>query len=378
MKIGFEAKRIFTNFTGLGNYSRFITSAISHEFPSHKLFLFTPRRTDHSEVNVLLKNQNISVVSPPKAFSALRLTSLWRSWAVGFEKSMKDLDLFHGLSQELAIGLPLGLKKVVTVHDLIFMRYPQLYNPIDVRIYKHKVIKACAKANRIVAVSQQTASDLIELLDIPAGKIEVVGQGCHPIFRKEIQRAGMLEVRRKYNLPEEYILQVGTIEERKNALVTIKAMHGIPEDARIPLVLVGRATVYTEKVKKIVQQLGMTDWIHFIHFVSFEDLPAIYASSSVFVYPSLVEGFGIPIIEAIESEIPVICSDGISFKEAGGPDSIYIQPFDDKALSANIQALLNDRDSVRNMVEKSKRYVRRFHPPIIARELMDVYQKCLT
>lgn len=377
MKIGFEAKRIFTNFTGLGNYSRFVTTAISREYPAHNLFLFTPRRTNKREVNALLSNRNINVISPPAGFSTFRLTSLWRSWAVRFEKTIKELNLFHGLSQELPMGLPVELKRVVTVHDLIFLRFPHLYNPIDVRIYKHKVTRACARANKIIAVSHQTASDLMELLDVPAKRIEVIGQGCNPIFRQTVSDSAVLDVRRKYGLPEDYILQVGTIEKRKNAIVTVKAIHRIPEAARLPLVLVGKATDYAEKVNDVAKELGVSEWVRFVHHVSFEDLPAIYATSRIFVYPSLAEGFGIPILEAIESGVPVICSGTHSLKEVGGPDLLYFDPQDDKALAANLMNLLHDSQSGRQMVIQSKQYVQRFHPSGIASQLMDVYERCL-
>src|SRR5205085_2463654 len=116
----------------------------------------------------------------------LKLTSLWRSWGASFTPQAQNLSVYHGLSQELPFGLASAIKKVVSVHDLIFLRYPNFYHQVDIAIYKAKVQSACARADKIIAVSKQTAQDLMEFLTVPESKIEVVYQGCHPNFKRAI------------------------------------------------------------------------------------------------------------------------------------------------------------------------------------------------
>jgi glycosyltransferase involved in cell wall biosynthesis len=374
MNVGFEAKRFFTNYTGLGNYCRFIIDALSRYQQQHKYFLYTPRASDHAEVVPIIQRQNVEVIYPDGIYSKPVLSSLWRSWRMTHHKTIRSLSVFHGLSQELPIGLPGNIKKVVTVHDLIFLRYPQFYNPIDVKIYTNKVTRACRAADCIIAISEQTAADIRTFLNIAGSKIKVVYQGCHPVFKKRLLPEELKSVRSKYNLPDRYVLNVGTIEERKNLMVLIHAMAALPEKARIPVVVAGKQTAYYKTILKEVKKNNLLPWIFFLHKVSFADLPAIYQGATVFVYPSVFEGFGIPLIEAIESGIPVITSKGSCFSEAAGPDAIYIDPHDSHELSVQLNRLLSDRIMRETMVERSKNFIRKFEPEVIATELIKVYQ----
>ena len=124
MKVGFDAKRFFNNFTGLGNYSRFVISSLSQHAPENEYFLYSPKVKSHSEFSSILERSNIKIIDAPAIYRNLKITSLWRTWGVSKEPSVKVLDVFHGLSHELPLGMPATVKKVVTVHDLIFIRYP--------------------------------------------------------------------------------------------------------------------------------------------------------------------------------------------------------------------------------------------------------------
>lgn len=372
MRIGFDAKRLFTNFTGLGNYSRFVVDALANFQPENNYYLYTPRIKHHAEINVITTRSNVSVVRPCRLYTFLKASSIWRSWGVTRHASIGSLDVFHGLSQEIPFGLPLRVKKVVTVHDLIYFRYPQFYNPIDVAVYKAKVKFACKIADTIIAISEQTAQDLIEFLKVDAEKIKIVYQGCHPIFKQRRSTVEIESVKRKYFLPEKYILSIGTIEERKNVLIIIKAFELLHESVRIPIVIVGRSTSYALKVKAYIKKRQLENWVQFLHQSSFVDFPAIYQGATVFVYPSLFEGFGIPLIEAIESGIPVITSKGSCFREAAGPDAIYIDSQDENDLASAFMRLISEDQSSR--IDKQKKYIQRFSPAVIAKDLMNVYK----
>jgi glycosyltransferase involved in cell wall biosynthesis len=373
MNIGFEAKRIFANYTGLGNYARFVVSALSDHFPSDEYYLYTPKVVHHPEVEPIIRRSNIHVIEPRGGYRAF--TSLWRSWGVSFNETTKNLNVFHGLSQELPVNLPLRVKKVVTVHDIIFLRYPQFYHAVDVSIYKAKVIRACKSADVVIAISEQTKEDLINILNVDPEKINVIYQGCHPNFKRKIEYTEINQVKLKYKLPDRYILNVGTIEERKNLLVLIEALGKIPKGDRLPLVVVGRQTPYYERIVSAIERLDLQSDVSFITDASFQDFPAIYHGALLFVYPSLFEGFGIPLLEAIESEVPVITSVGSCFSEAAGPASYYVDPKNPDALASAITEVVSSVDLRTRMVTESKKFVKQFEPLVISTKMNELYRQ---
>ena len=373
MKIGFDAKRLFNNFTGLGNYSRFVVNALLDHAPGNQYLLYTPKRRDHPEINEITGRNEVSVVTPSSLYKFFGAGSLWRTWGIAKEPTVSDIDVFHGLSNELPANLPQGVRKIVTVHDLIFLRFPMFYNPIDVRIYEAKVKAACRSADRVIAISQQTADDVISFLKIPQTKIDVVYQGCHPQFRQRKSSEEINAVKQKYNLPAQYVLNVGTIERRKNVMLAVQALGLLPPASRAPLVILGRETSYKKTVMHAAQQSGVTQSIIFIHNPSFQDFPAIYQGAQLFVYPSLFEGFGIPLVEALESGIPAITSKGSCFTEAAGPDSIYVDPGDIEDMALHMNRLLSDVGLRQRMITSGKKFVEKFSPPTIASQLMSVY-----
>lgn len=374
MNIGFEAKRFFTNHTGLGNYSRFIVDALSTYNENDNFLLYTPRSTPHKDSRDILSRSNVKVVTPSAAFQMFKARSLWRTWGISQHPTMEALDVFHGLSHELPIGLPAHVKKIVTVHDLIFIRYPEFYNQIDIWIYKSKLLHACRNADKIIAVSKQTASDLTEFLHVDPKKIEVVYQGCHSNFKTKLSSQEIASVKTKYQLPSEYILNVGTVEARKNILVLVKALAQIPEGLRLPLVVIGKHTTYYQTVVEEATKLGVIKDIKFLNNVPFIDFPAIYQGAKVFVYPSLFEGFGIPLIEAIESGVPVITSKGSCFIEAAGPSAKYINPLDPAELKETLMAVLSDSALQSQMVLEGTEYIKKFTPQVISSNLIKAYE----
>ncbi|GCC53063.1 glycosyltransferase family 1 protein [Chryseotalea sanaruensis] len=377
MRIGYDAKRLFNNFTGLGNYSRFIVKAIRNHNFSDEVFLFTPRIKQNAETKEFLDQGNYFTVQPASWISTLKLGSYWRTALLKREAAKHKLDIFHGMSHELPAGITSVCKSVVTIHDLIFLRFPELYSPIDRWIYTRKVKYACATADIIIAISEQTKQDLINFLQIPAERIKVVYQGCHPNFHNEISEETKREVRKRYALPERFILNVGTIEPRKNALLILKAMALLPESERLPLVIVGRPTKYVEQIKSFAEANQLTNLIIYLNKIDFKDLPAIYNLSELFVYPSIFEGFGIPLVEAIACKTPVITSTGSCFTEAAGPYAKYIVPDNAKALAEAMQQIINNPTLREEMVTKSFQHIQKFSEEKIAADMMAVYQSLM-
>ena len=369
MIIGFDAKRAFRNFTGLGNYSRSNISMLSEFYPDNSYVLYTPPYPPHAE-HFFADRENIRIVQPQGMYR--RFPSVWRSFGIAPYAKRDGIQLFHGLSGELPTGLAKqNIRSIVTIHDLIFLRYPQFYKPIDRLIYAKKFKTACVNADLIIAISKQTKQDVIDFFDISEDKIRLVYQGCHPQFYAECSDEYCQTIAKKYQLPPKYILYVGTIEERKNLHSIVKALAAIPD--AYSLVAVGKPTDYMKEVIAEIHRLGLTDRVHFIHHSDFRDLPAIYQQAEVFVLPSLFEGFGIPVLEALNSKIPVITSNVSGLSEAGGTDSIYVNPADSKELEQALLRLFADSNLRNSMITNGYKHAQNFREEKIVADLWKVY-----
>lgn len=371
MKTGFDAKRAIQNNTGLGNYSRYVIEILSKYYPDNQYILFAPRKKENSRLKTILLRTNISLAFPRGIYKTF--PSLWRILGIKRDIRKQNLAVYHGLSNELPLGIKkTGVKSIVTIHDLIFLRYPDCYKPIDRFIYRLKFLHACRKADKIITVSECTKRDIVSFFRIPEEKITVIYQGCHPNFSIKVSKERKSETADKYRLPARFILYVGSVEARKNLLLTVKALKKIPED--IHLVAAGKSTPYQSDVEKYAGKSGIKSRLHILNNVSFEDLPALYQSAEIFVYPSFFEGFGIPVIEALSSEIPVIAATGSCLEEAGGPGTIYVNPDNDIELSERIMEILSNPELANKMIETGKEYIRRFSEKTIAAEIMNIYE----
>ncbi|GAB3938508.1 glycosyltransferase family 4 protein [Mucilaginibacter myungsuensis] len=372
MRIGYDAKRLFLNNTGLGNYGRWLISTLASFYPNNSYFLYTPKSEDNARTKPITALSNTQTILPKRQV----LTSWWRTKGIIKYLLRDGVDIYHGLSHELPYGIrKSGIKSVLTVHDLIFIRFPQYFGMVSRAIYLAKLRYACRVADRIIAISQRTKDDLIELLDVPSQKIDVVYQGCDASFKTVCTDKQKAAVLKKYNIQGQYILSVGTIEERKNLLVLIKAMART--EPNLKLVVVGKQKEYAELIKRVIHQYQLTDRMIFLSNIDFADLPALYQAASVFVYPSRYEGFGIPILEALESGIPVIAATGSCLEEAGGPGSLYTIPDDDINLAYQINRVLTDTELRQKMIATGHEYARNFDDDKLAAQLMAVYQNTM-
>ena len=373
--IGFDAKRANANRTGLGNYSRFIIGALACSPYKAQWRMYIPKRKKNVEYDALLGCENVSSQIPQKKIWRC-FSSLWRSWTMIEDLHGDGVQLFHGLSNELPIGIEhSGIKSVVTIHDLIFLRYPQFYNPIDRRIYKWKFARACRCADKIVAVSECTKRDIVERFHIAPDKIEVIYQGCNEIFSEPVPEEQCHRIVRKYDLPTRYILTVGTLVPRKNLQAIVEALAYLPVDVHV--VAVGRSTQYSENVLRQARNAGLASRIHLFHQVPLEDLPAIYKQAEVMVYLSFFEGFGIPVVEALTVGVPVVAATGSCLEEAGGQASLYVSPDNSHSLAEAISRILNDKKLAADMILSGKEYVKIFSKEVIAAKLTALYDKLL-
>ena len=372
MRIAFDAKRIVQNGTGLGSYGRTLVNDLS-KFDDLDLTLYAPNKGRDDLRQQITESDHLRFFFPHEKTAIGK--ALWRSFGIVNQLQKDNIQVYHGLSGELPFHIKrTGIKSVVTIHDLIFLRHPEFYNKIDVLIYKWKFLQTIQEADRIIAISECTRRDICEFGQIDDNRIDVIYQSCAPRFQNQVDFKTINEVKERYHLPEQYILSVGSIEERKNMLLAVRALSYLPSN--ISLVLVGKKTKYTDTIQEFVNSNHLNDRVFIFHHVTDEELPVFYKLAKCFVYPSRYEGFGIPIIEAIHSGLPVIAATGSCLEEAGGPDCLYVSPDDPIALANAMKEMIED-EYLQERISRAKKYITRFENTNVAEQVCKIYRELL-
>ena len=373
--IGFDAKRIVRNGTGLGSYGRTLVNDLAQR-QDLELRLYAPDKGRDDLRSQILERPNVSFCYPRFSSFIHLPSSWWRMKDVVTDLQRDGVQLYHGLSGELPIGIhKSGIRSVVTIHDLIFLRHPEFYKWADTKIYAWKFRQTLKEADHIIAISECTKRDILYYGDIDEKKITIVYQSFAPRFSAEVSEEQRSQVRKIYVLPQRYILNVGSIEARKNILQAVQALPLLPDD--VALVIVGRHTPYTDRVLQYVHEHHLEQRVLVLHGVPDDHLPVLYDLAEAFVYPSVYEGFGIPIIEAISCDLPVVACSGSCLEEAGGSDNLYVQPGDVAAMADAIRQTLVGAEGRELRIENSKKYIRRFSGCNVASQVADIYQRLL-
>ena len=380
LRIAFDAKRAYQNSTGLGHYSRTLISSLAGFYPQHQYFLCAQKLTNRFDSSVYANLHDVT----PQTFLAKKFRSAWRSNWVKSDLKKLGINIYHGLSHEIPVGIQFtGIKTVVTIHDLIFERYPNQYKWLDVQIYRKKFIYACKNADLIIAISQQTKDDIIRFYNIAEEKIYICYQSCHPIFEQKVADEEKRRIRILYKLPDRFFLYVGSIIERKNLLNICKAYALLNDKLSIPLVVIGDGDDYKREVIKFIKENGLTSKIIFLSdqpyarsspgFQQATDFPAIYQLATGLIYPSIFEGFGIPVLEALWSGTPVITSNISCMPETGGDAAFYIDPYEPAQIANGLLELSTNSALVATLIEKGYRHAQNFIPAKCAAAVMQVY-----
>lgn len=372
MKIGFDAKRLFNNFTGLGNHSRTTIDILTEFYPENEYLLYTPKIKNNSITSPYTEKAGCTTILPKGMIRG----GLWRTFRLSDIARDNSVDIFHGLSNELPTGL--DIPSVVTIHDVAFRTFPDMYHAIDRFTYNLKWRHACKKADRIIAISESTRQDIVRFYGVDPDRIDVVYQPVNRLYytdNKGICPASLAQLVDS----KPYMLYVGSINSRKNLLGIVKAMELLPKDLQIPLIVVGDGREYKQKVLEYIIGHKLQNLVIFTpEKVYTEGLRYLYLNARLFVYPSFYEGFGLPVVEASLSCCPVITSNISSLPEAAGPESLLVNPDDNADIAEKMEAVLTD-DTLRNkMVRNGYRYAMdHFSPKVLADRLMQVYKQLL-
>ena len=371
MKIGFDAKRLFNNRSGLGNYSRTLVGQLVRNHPQDSIVLYTPRAG--MEVD-FTSAPNVRTVFPQGAWR--RMGSLWRTSALAGIAAKDGVELYHGLSHELPVGIErTPVRSVVTIHDLIFMRHPEFYSAFDAWMHLRKVRYATRVADAVVAISRQTCKDIVELLGVPEEKIRVVYQSIAPLYTGGLSADRVEEQLSGFDLPKDFVLCVGTIERRKNQGVLLEALRALPE---VNLVLVGRRSGrYGQQLDRYIERHGLSSRVRLLSGVSSLQLACLYHRSRFVAYPSIYEGFGLPIVEAMGCGKAVLTSSGGCFSEAGGQGALYVPCRDVRAITETMDRLWRDGELRARLCVEGLRQVQRFSDGDTSERMYALYSELL-
>ncbi len=369
MRIAFDAKRALNNPTGLGNHARILLNALMRDFPENEYLLFSPKAKEEFLEQL---SGDFKLFFPETKFQK-SFHPLWRSFGINRQLQKARVDIYHGLSNEIPLrNTQSSIHYVVTIHDLIFLKHTEQYPFIDRQIYLLKTKYAAKNADKIIAVSNETKNDLMEFYQVSEKKIVVIYPSVDVAFQTGDRRP-MTDVKPKYGLPLKFILNVGSFFPRKNQRTLIEAFNLLKNNIEEDLVLIGSGGNKQNEIEELVQKKKLQKRVKILTNVLNKDLPAIYRSASVFVFPSLFEGFGAPVLEALFSNLPVIATKGGAIAEAGGKDSLYINPNSEEEIADAMLKVLSNENLKTKMVESGFAHAQTITDKVFAEKTMKAY-----
>ena len=369
LKVAFDAKRVFQNFTGLGNFSRTLLQDLAKSNAPFDLQLFAPKKIDNNRTAPFLK-------PPFKTFFPNTIfRSAWRSRGIVKDLIKANVDIYHGLSHELPFGIEKsGIASVVSIHDLIIKADKKQFRWLDRKIYNAKFKSSCERADKIVAISQSTKNDILKYYNVPAEKIQVIYQTCHEQFKKEVDQKEVTRYLESNNLPSEYLLYVGSAIPRKNLFRLVKSLNQLPKELQFPLFIVAGKNKYRDRVNEYAVKKKIDNLLYFMDDLEFADLPKLYRGAIATLYPSHYEGFGLPVIESLFCHTPVLTGNNSSLTEAGGPGALLVNSRDTENITLGITQLLEDKALRKSLATAGYQHVQQFQSAPIAKQWISLYQ----
>jgi glycosyltransferase involved in cell wall biosynthesis len=369
MRIGIDYTAAVRQQAGIGRYARSLIRALS--------------RLDHSNDYVLLSAGRDPSTEPwPANFrsrslplSDRHLSILWQKLRVPLpvEWLTGRLDLFH--SPDFVLPPVRRARTVLTIHDLSFLRLPDCSSPALLSYLLDAVPRSVARADLILADSFSTQQDLIELMAVPAERIRVIYPAVDATFSRS-DTAQVAAVRARHRIDGPYILSVGTLQPRKNYVRLIEAFHLLRHTQGVShnLVIAGGAGWLYEPIYETIATLGLQDEVRMLGYVDERDLPALYTGADVFAFPSLYEGFGFPVLEAMACGTPVVAANTSSLPEAAGEAAILVSPTDTEALTEALGRAIADTETRERLTRLGYEQCQRFSWEASAQELLASYQ----
>jgi glycosyltransferase involved in cell wall biosynthesis len=366
LTIGIDARKVHD--FGIGTYVRSLIQALAR-IDTENRYLLLVRPQDREALGDLPENYQLLLESSP-VYSVRELIALsWNLWR-------QHLDLYHATHYVLpaAVAPPV----VVTIHDIIHLLYPDFLPSRMAFLYAQRMIRrSLHRGNAVVAVSQNTKSDLMQYFDVDGKKIQVVYNGVDDVFRGRLPEEDLERWLRSLGLERPYLLFVGNPKPHKNLDTVVQAYARARRLAQFdaPLVCVGGRPASEMKIRQRAEHLGIGDRVRLLGHVAQEALPAIYQGATLFLYPTLYEGFGLPVVEAMASGVAVITSNNSALKEIAEGYGHLVDPLDIDGLARAIAHCMGDADHRERLARLGERRAQDFRWEETARKTLEIYRR---
>jgi len=374
MRIGIEGKVLGWHGSGIGRYATSLTRALLREAVGRDkdctFVIFTGPQTSQDA----LKGCQGAYYQHDVPFKSSLLRSLI---SLPLALRREHIDVLHGLDH---IGIPLVgrySRYVATIHHVIPLLFPHLFTVKHRWVIRVALARIAQQAERIIVPSHAVREDVEHYLRVPTDRLVVIPEGCDPRFVPTTDFSRLSQVQRRYSLPAQYILFLGTLEPRKNLPTLLQAFAYLWQRKAIDpawrLVLAGARGWREESIFRTIKSLKLEDAVCLPGFIAEQDLPDVYRGAALFVFPSLYEGFGLPVVEAMGSGVPVITSNTSALPEVAGDAALLIDPHDVDSLAEAMQQMLRDEDLRAHLREKGLKQVQKFSWEVAARRTLELY-----
>lgn len=373
MRVALDVRPFLKKETGVGIYLKNLIWNLSRIDTKNNYYLFSSSLKDRFDRKKIPDSSNFSLVDYP--FPVSLVNFLWNT--VNFPKIdffiFKKIDIVHSPHPLL---IPTYGKCIITVHDLFFFKSPDSTVREMRSDFPEKVADSIEKADGIICPSQFTKSEIIRLFGCKKDKIKVIPHGVDENFKKEPKDWEIERVKSKYSLPEKFILFVGNIEPRKNLETLIEAFRIFKEEFKdYKLLIVGEGVLGFDKIKSKIEKMKLQEDVIFTGYVGNEELPIIYRLSSIFVFPSIEEGFGLPLLEAMACSVPVVASGISSIPEVAEDCAIYFSPQFPEEIAEKLRLVLQNETLRTELIRKGRKRVEDFSWLKCAERTLEFYRE---
>ncbi len=362
-RFGFEKNTGLPNRVGSSEFCYQLLMALSKVENKNKYFIYLPVEPT-SDMPKETSNWKYEVIKSKK---------IWTITALGKKliKNNDKLDVFF--SPTHYVPFMFSIPTVISILDVSYIHFPKLFNNKDLIKLKYWGKYSIGRSKKIITISESSKSDIIKTYQLNSETVEVVYPGVKNDLNKSKKELSMDDLSKNFGVDEKYILFVGTLQPRKNIVRLIEAFSKI--DSNVLLVIIGRKGWQFEEILDAPNKFEVKERVIFLENIVDEDLPAFYENAEFFILPSLYEGFGLPVLEAMKYDCPVITSNVSSLPEAGGNAALYVDPKDTDDISKNMQKLLDDKELRSELVKKGKEQIKKFSWQQSAKDTLKVLEE---
>lgn len=372
MKVSIELQPCLKNKSGIGVYTYELTKRLQNfrdiEFEGN-IFNFFNRNDIEKDIHRLNMRKNICSLFPYGVYRRI-----WRYAPIKYNYLFRrNADIYQFLN--FVIPPNISGKVITTIHDLTYILYPNTMDTSNRKRLEKDMHSTVKRADYIITISESSRKDIIKYLHVDENKIQVIYPGVDEVYKKVLNSDEIITVKNKYNIHGKYLLYLGTLEPRKNIETIIRAYNCFKKADKdnIKLVLAGKKGWLYDNIFKLVKEFDIEDSVIFTDYIDDSDKAPLYRGAEMFLFPSLYEGFGMPVIEAMASGTPVITSNSSSLPEVAGEAAIITDPLDYKKISESIELILNNNGLREKMVNEGIKQASKFSWDLSAEKLKNIY-----